>query len=81
MGWTLLYGIIGIVIVVVGVFLMVGSLNSLVPLSNLASWDFFNSNLFDGFLIMVIGWIIIALGAIASFFKINSEIISEEVNA
>jgi branched-subunit amino acid ABC-type transport system permease component len=81
LAWTLIYGIIGVILIVAGVFVMVGALNNLVPLNNLVSGDFYNSSLFGGFLFIVIGWIIIALGAIASFFKINSEIIIEEVNS
>jgi hypothetical protein len=30
---------------------------------------------------MAVGWFILALGAVASFFKVNSEIIAEEVQS
>jgi len=79
--WTLIYGIFGIILIVAGVFVIVGALNNLMPLSNLVSWGFYTSNLFYGFILMALGWIIIVLGAIASFFKINSEITSEEVQS
>jgi hypothetical protein len=75
LAWTLLYGIIGIILIGVGVFSIMGNINNI---TNLVSWD---SKLIGGFLFIVAGWIIIVLGAIASFFKINSEIISEEVNS
>jgi hypothetical protein len=78
LAWTLIYGIIGILIIGLGVFLMVRNFS---PISNLASLNFYNGDLFGGFLFVVVGFIIFALGAIASFFKINSEIISEEVNS
>ncbi len=80
LAWTIVYGIIGVILIVVGVFVVGGSLNNLIFSSNLTSGHFYNSNLFAGFIFILLGWIIIAIGVIASFFKINSEIISEEVN-
>lgn len=78
LAWTLIYGLIGILIIGLGVFLIVGHLSSII---NLTSSNFYNGEFFGGFLFIIIGFIIFALGAIASFFKINSEIISEEVNS
>ena len=77
LAWTIIYGIAGVILFAIGFFLMVGSLNNLASFSV----DFSNVNLVSGFLFVVIGWIIVALGAIAAFFKINSEIIGEEVNS
>lgn len=80
LAWTIVYGIIGFIVVLAGAAFVIGnSLNNLISLSNLTSWDFYTSNAFAGLILIVIGCIIIALGAVASFFKINTEIISEEV--
>jgi uncharacterized membrane protein len=72
------YGLIGVILIVAGVLLIRESLNNLTSLDSLFSGFFAMSNL-GGFVLIGIGCIIIALGAVASFFKINSEIIAEEV--
>jgi len=81
LAWTFIYGILGIIVIVAGVFVIGSYLNNLTSLNNLVSASFYTSKLFSGFILIVIGWIIIALGAVASFFKINSEIITEEVQS
>jgi hypothetical protein len=79
-GWSIVWGIIGIIIMVVGIVIIIGS-------SAYSFYDYYYGNTYTlggvgiggGIALMFIGWLILILGAVASFFKIDSEIVSEEV--
>jgi len=78
LAWTLLFGVVGIAIMIWGFSVVSGSSLSL---GTLVSSGYLNLNLLGGFILIVIGWIIVVLAAVASFFKINSEVVAEEVQS
>jgi hypothetical protein len=78
LGWSLIWGIIGIIFIGTGVFVSIGSLNNSI-LGGYAVYAM--GGLVSGLVLIVIGSIISALAGIASFFKINSEITAEEVKS
>lgn len=80
LAWTLAYGSIGIVVMIGGYFTIYFTIRD--SLFNLASLTISSSGeilIIAGLILILTGWIIVVLAAVASFFKINSKIIAEEV--
>jgi len=75
-GWTLVWGFVGFALIGLGFFVAIGSLYNSRILGNIEFYA--TGDLFIGLVLMLIGLIISVLAAVASFFKINSEINSED---
>lgn len=81
-GWTLIWGIIGWILIIVGSLVLGRSFSNLSYFNNSVLGGYSaTGNFAVGLVSIIIGSIIGALGAVASFFKINSEIITEEVKS
>ena len=92
-GWSIVWGIIGLILIGVGAAVIVVSAVTHAPsLSSIASNPFNYSSYFSGFsssgfiswaiggvALMIVGDIFIVLGIMASFFKISAEMIAQEV--
>jgi hypothetical protein len=78
LAWSLIWGFAGITLVAIGFFVILDSSNNLATLF-LGSSASYATELMGGLTLVVIGWIILGLSAIASFFKINSEVIDQEI--
>ena len=89
-GWSIVWGLLSLILTGVGVVLIAGSLapfldyfNGLFSggspgnIGNLPNISY--GGIIGGFALIIIGYFIFILGVVASFFKINSEITSEEV--
>ena len=77
LAYTVVWGLVGFVFIGIG-FLIIGASFSFNPISDLTSMFAGDA---VGVISIMIGIAITALGALASFFKVNSEITAEEVNA
>ncbi len=76
--WSLIWGFIGIILIGIGIFVISRSSYNLGALL-FGSSASYATELIGGLILIVIGVIILGFGAIASFFKINSEVIAEEI--
>ncbi|MEI6242900.1 MAG: hypothetical protein WCP39_05800 [Chlamydiota bacterium] len=93
LGWSIVWGFFSLIITGVGFFLIASSLTPLLNyfgeffngfsaagpsnVGNLPSISY--GGIVGGFALIVIGCFIYVLGVVASFFKVNAEITSEEV--
>lgn len=74
-GYTFLFGILGVAIIFIGIS------TAGINLQNLTSPNMReNSEVILGLIEILVGLVVAVLGAVASFFKVNSEITGEEVS-
>ena len=74
-GWSLVWGFLGLVLLGVGFAIFARS----EVYSIWGGYSYSAGGMVGGIVLMVIGLLIYMLGSVAAFFKINSEITSEEV--
>jgi hypothetical protein len=74
-GWSLVWGFVGIIFIVAGALVIAGS----AVYSIYGGVNYLTGGMAGGFVLMVIGWLIMILGSMAAYFKVGSEIIAEEV--
>ncbi len=72
-GWSLVWGLIGIIFFGAGIAAIIGSQVNPLDINS------YVSGIIGGIILMIIGYVIMILGAMASFFKISSEVTAEEV--
>ena len=78
LGWSILWGLAGIAIIIVGIVIIFGTLMNTL-FSFYYSFSFPWGGIIIGIILIIAGGLITYLGTLASFFKIDSEIVSEEV--
>jgi len=74
LGWSIVWGIVGIIFIVVG-FVIIGE--SAVNLSG--NFNYFAGGAAGGTILIIIGGLIWGLGSVAAFFKINAEVVADEM--
>ncbi len=80
LGWNIVWGIAGFVVFGIGVYVAVSAfLPTYDPYYGYTSYNNPVGGLIGGIVLMIIGYVVASLGSWATFFKINSEIMSEEV--
>jgi hypothetical protein len=81
-GWNIVWGIAGIAIFGAGLFIMISAVSSIAAFDPYRGFNYNGiiGSSIVGVALMLVGWIIQTLGSWATFFKINSEIVAEEVN-
>ena len=90
-GWSFIWGLIGLIFYGIGIVMILGSaVNSINSLSSIFGNPSASSSSFDstglllgvigGIVLMIIGVVLMLLATMASFFKINSEIVAEAVH-
>jgi hypothetical protein len=77
LGWSIVWGIVGIILIVVGAVIIGGSAAYAIS----GGFNYFAGGAIGGTILMIIGAFIWLLGAVATFFKINSEVVSKEVKS
>ena len=76
LGWSIVWGIVGVILVGAGIVTIVGtSYNSFLSGNGVST-----GSGVAGSLLIAFGMFIWFLGGLAAFFKINAEVVSEEVN-
>jgi hypothetical protein len=75
LGWSIVWGIIGIILVVIGAVIIGGTAANSIN----GGTNYFAGGAVGGTILIIIGAFVWLLGAVATFFKINSEVVSEEV--
>jgi hypothetical protein len=78
LGWSILWGLAGIALIIVGIAVIFWTLLGAAS-SFYYSYSFPWGGAIIGIVLIAVGGLITSLGQQASFFKINSEIISGEV--
>jgi len=77
-GWSIIWGMAGIVLIVVGIVVIIGSIASLPSIYNYNPTGII-TGMISGIALIIIGETIAILGSYASYFKITSEVTAEEV--
>lgn len=77
LAWSLIWGIIGVIFIGIGIFIIFNSSNNFIGQTLLGNS---NAELISSLVLIVIGVIILGLGAVASFIKINFEVFDEEIH-
>lgn len=83
LGWSLVWGLVGILLILVGIAVIVSPILGLIqePVNYYSYGVLVSSMIFAlifGIILIIIGALVISLSAVATFFKINSEIVAEE---
>ncbi len=79
LGWTILWGIAGIALYAVGVWVIGTSIVDSAQYIQNGDYTSVLGSAIVSAVLMLAGGLIVTLGSIAAFFKVNSEIVSEEV--